>query len=73
MATKTKRFELRAEASFVEELERLAAASGTSKAEIIDRAIGLYAEALKQAENGMNIRFVPQDEDEPALAAQQNA
>ena len=62
MATKTQRFELRAEASFVKELERLATASGTSKAEIIDRAIGLYAEALKQAENGMDIRFVKKDE-----------
>lgn len=61
MATKTRRFELRAEASFVEELERLATASGTSKAEIIDRAIGLYAEALKQAENGKEITFIERD------------
>jgi hypothetical protein len=62
MATKTKRFEFRAEDHFVEELERLAIASGTTKAQVIDRAIGLYAEALRQAEEGKDIYFMAEDE-----------
>ena len=57
----TKRFELRVKVSFVKKLERLATASCCSKAEVIDRAIGLYAEALKQAENGMDIHFVKKE------------
>jgi len=52
-------FELRAKASFVEELERLAEASGVSMAQVIDRAIGLYTKALEEAEKGNIIEFVP--------------
>ena len=62
MATKTRRFEFRAEDRFVKELERLATASGTTKAQVIDRAIGLYAEALRQAEEGKSIYFMAEDE-----------
>ena len=53
------RFEIRAEVGFVKELERLAEASGVSKAEVIDRSVGLYAEALRQAEMGNDIKFIP--------------
>jgi len=58
MATKTKRLEIRAEASFLDELNRLAEASGTTRAEVIDRAVGLYAKALAEIEQGKIIKFV---------------
>ena len=52
MAIKTRRFEMRAEESFLGTLEKLAAASGISKADVIDHAVGLYAHALEQAMEG---------------------
>jgi hypothetical protein len=58
MATKTKRLEIRAEEGFINELNRLAEASGTTRAEVIDRAIGLYATALQEIEQGKTIKFV---------------
>lgn len=62
MATKTKRLEIRAEAGFLEELNRLAEASGTTRAEVIDRAVGLYAKALAEIEQGKTIQFVLPEE-----------
>jgi hypothetical protein len=59
MATKTQRFELRAKEGFIEELDRLATASGTSKADIIDRAVNLYARAWAEAEEGKVIQYIP--------------
>jgi hypothetical protein len=59
MATKTGRLEIRAAIDFLEKLEQLATASGTSKANIIDRAVGLYAQAFQEAEKGNVISFVP--------------
>jgi hypothetical protein len=56
---KTKTLVMCAEEGFVKELNRLAEASGTTKAEVIDRAIGLYAKALHEAEQGKAIQFVP--------------
>jgi hypothetical protein len=53
---------LTCESGFIDELDRLAKASNCSRAEVIDRAIGLYAEALRQAENGMEISFTPPNE-----------
>ena len=58
MAIKTKRLEIRAEEGFINELNRLAEASGTTRAEVIDRAIGLYATALQEIEQGKTIKFV---------------
>lgn len=58
MATKTKRLEIRAEEGFINELNRLAEASGTTRAEVIDRAIGLYATALREVEQGKTLKFV---------------
>jgi hypothetical protein len=58
MATKTKRLEIRAEEGFINELNRLAEASGTTRAEVIDRAIGLYATALHEVEQGKTLKFV---------------
>jgi hypothetical protein len=59
MATKTKRFEIRAEETFLRKLDELATASGISKADVIDRAVGLYEHALKQAQEGKDIYFAP--------------
>ena len=59
---KTERLEIRAEDKFISSLEELAKASGTSKADIIHRAVGLYAQALKEAEEGNVIQFVPENE-----------
>ena len=53
----TKRFEIRAEESFLKKLEELAKASGTSKADVIDHAVGLYAHALEQAIEGKEMFF----------------
>lgn len=61
---KTKRLEIRAEESFVKKLEELAKASGTSKADIIGRAVGLYARAWEEAEHGRSISFVVAEEAE---------
>ncbi len=61
MATKTKRFEIRAEESFLEKLQELATASGTSKADVIDHAVGLYAHALEQAMEGKEMYFESRD------------
>ena len=47
---------------FLKRLEDLASASRTSKADVIHRAIGLYAQALKEAEQGEVIQFVPENE-----------
>ena len=55
---KTGRLEIRAEDDFLARLDGLARASGTSKADVIHRAIGLYAQALKEAEEGRVIEFV---------------
>jgi hypothetical protein len=63
---KTERLEIRAASGFIEKLDRLAKESGTSKAEIIDRAVGLYAHALEEAQAGNVIEFRP--EKTPALA-----
>lgn len=62
---KTERLEIRAASGFIEKLDRLAKESGTSKAEIIDRAVGLYAHALEEAQAGNVIEFRP--EKTPAL------
>jgi len=64
-------FELRATVSFFKELERLAEASGVSMAHVIDRAIGLYAKALEEAEKGNIIDFVPDNPDQPELTCQE--
>lgn len=70
MATKTKRLEIRAEEGFINELNRLAEASGTTRAEVIDRAIGLYATALHEVEQGKTLKFVfPDSKRETAAAA----
>ncbi len=51
---KTGRLEIRAETEWLEKLDNLARLSGTSKADVIDRAVGLYEQeyekALKEAE-----------------------
>ena len=56
---KTERLEIRAEDKFISSLEQLAQASGTSKADIIHRAVGLYAQALKEVESKFNIGLRP--------------
>ena len=66
LMAKTERLEIRAASGFIEKLDRLAKESGTSKAEIIDRAVGLYAHALEEAQAGNVIEFRP--EQTPALA-----
>jgi predicted transcriptional regulator len=45
---------------FITRLDELARASGTSKSDVLRRAIGLYAQALKEAEKGRVIKFVPE-------------
>ena len=50
--------QIRAEEGFIEELNRLAEASDTTRAEVIDRAIRLYATALEAIEQGKTIQFV---------------
>jgi hypothetical protein len=49
----------RAEEGFIEELNRLAEASGTTRLEVIDRAIRLYATALEATEQGKTIKILP--------------
>ncbi len=44
---------------FITRIDELARASGTSKSDVLRRAIGLYAQALKEAEKGWVIKFVP--------------
>ena len=56
--TKRKTFEITAEDSFWDELNRLAKISGITPAEVIDRAIGLYSVALAEIEQGKTIQFV---------------
>ena len=63
MATKVKCLEIRADEGFIDELDRLANASGISKSAVIDRAVGLYAHALKKAQEGKDIKFVDVGED----------
>ncbi|NBT53007.1 MAG: hypothetical protein EBT12_15915 [Marivivens sp.] len=58
MATKTKRLEIRAAEGFINELDRLADESGISRSAVIDRAVGLYAKALSEIEEGRKIKFV---------------
>jgi predicted transcriptional regulator len=58
--SKIKTLEIRAEEGFMEELNRLAEASDTTRAEVIDRAIRLYATALEAIEQGKTIQFVTQ-------------
>jgi len=62
--SKIKTLEIRAEEGFIEELNRLAEASGTTRAEVIDRAIRLYATALEAIEQGKTIQFVTQPPEE---------
>jgi predicted transcriptional regulator len=62
--SKIKTLEIRAEEGFIEELDRLAEASGTTRAEVIDRAIRLYATALEAIEQGKTIQFVTQPPEE---------
>lgn len=69
MATKTQRLEIRAEQGFINELNRLAEASGTTRAEVIDRAIGLYATALREIEQGKTLKFVFPDSARETAAA----
>jgi len=57
--TTIKWYVLSADVSYFEKLERLAEASGVSMAQVIDRATGLYAKALEEAEKGNIIDFVP--------------
>ena len=66
---KTKRLEIRAEEGFINELNRLAEASGTTRAEVIDRAIGLYATALHEVEQGKTLKFVFPDSARESAAA----
>jgi predicted transcriptional regulator len=58
--SKIKTLEIRAEEGFINELNRLAEASDTTRAEVIDRAIRLYATALEAIEQGKTIQFVTQ-------------
>ena len=68
MATKVKFLEIRATEGFIDELNRLADESGTTRAEVIDRAIGLYATALNAFEEGKDIKFVDVKDDLSPLA-----
>jgi metal-responsive CopG/Arc/MetJ family transcriptional regulator len=58
MATKTKRLEIRTEDDFLDKIEKLAQASGITRSEVIHRAVGLYIQAYKEAENGKIISFI---------------
>jgi len=66
---KTGRLEIRATNEFIERLDVLAKESGTSKAEIIDRAVGLYEEALREAKAGKTIQYI-EDSQPPSNAPQ---
>ena len=46
---KTGRLEIRVEAEWLEKLENLAKWNGTSKADIIDRAVGLYEKEYEKS------------------------
>jgi hypothetical protein len=59
MATNTERLELRAEKAFIDSVEELAAISHTSKAEIIRRAVNLYAYAVEEAKKGNTLISQP--------------
>ena len=46
--------------TFLERLDDLAVRSGTTREDVLSRSIGLYTEALNQAEEGRVITFVPE-------------
>ena len=48
--------------TFLERLDDLAERSGTPREDVLSRSIGLYAEALNQAEEGRVITFVSDDD-----------
>jgi len=56
--------ELKVEKGFITRLNRLAEASGTTRAAVIDMAIGLYETALHEIENGKTIKFVEPDSEQ---------
>ena len=62
MATNTERLELRAEKAFIDSVEELATISQTSKAEIIRRAVNLYAYAVEEAKKGNRLAPLPTSE-----------
>ena len=54
----TERLEIRTENDFLDKIEKLAQASGITRSEVIHRAVGLYIQAYKEAENGKIISFI---------------
>lgn len=62
MAVLTKRFELRAPDDFINEVDALAEESGSTRSDVIRRALTLYARAIKEAEQGRVMEFVPEEE-----------
>ena len=46
--------------TFLERLDDLAERSGTTRDDVLSRSIGLYTEAVNQAEEGRIITFVPE-------------
>jgi len=52
---------MRTDNSFLDKIEELATRMGLSRAEVLRQAIGLYAQALAQAEEGRVIQFVDQE------------
>jgi hypothetical protein len=57
MTTKTGRFEMRMDRSFLDQIEELAREMKLSKAEVLRQSIGLYAQVLAQAKQGKMIQF----------------
>lgn len=64
MSSSIKVLDLIVEEGFIIELDRLAEASETTRAEVIDRAIGLYATLVREAEQGKTIQFVHMPSDD---------
>lgn len=55
--TATERFELRVTRKFLEALDHLSDSEGLSRADIVRRAVGLYARARMEAESGRMVAF----------------
>jgi hypothetical protein len=51
--------------TFLERLDDLAERSGITKEDVLSYSIGLYAQALKEAEEGKVIKFVSNDDYSP--------
>jgi hypothetical protein len=64
---KTERLALRVSDAFLEGLDELADAEGLNRAEVVRRAVALYAFARKESEEGRRMGFFVEEDGEPRI------